>query len=531
MPQPGAVPDDAPQREIDRVKDLGRKAVQSIPAYVEICDFVMILAPCGRHINRTDRNVNTCYRTWRRRGWCLVELVSSFFCRDAKSPAMVVRSAEGNPYFVSPLNVTLNAIGHADFTCCERNHMMPDKGGTMHPIECDKFVVRRIMETMIRKKVSHLYDEVENATMARLFQVFSHWFLRGLPRSDGKVDGIEDDAVDDNDALKSFMTTLRWTTSTTTDMEWFDVENVSLLFYAAGAKKLRVVRALLKRLSALENSDERLRILNAGVRKQGYVEFGIPSDLSALGFAVFMSSPEIICALLDAGADPHLRYGAFSPLHIACVSGVVENINAWFRHLPQWDVNERDGKLGGVPVSICAKLGPLKLPALNALIDAGADDRLLAHTGGSLLNCACSNEDADPAAVRMLLGRGVDVNFHNFSWSHQTTKWRLIYNLASTLTRLRLIRSGILCDLAFEKNNTALHLAVQRGDYEIVKILLEEGHADPFIRNSMGQNALDYCDHSGPYPPIRELLLRHMRGRKRTTRGTWHGYIRWFRKP
>jgi len=53
------------------LKSEGSNAIRSIPAYVERSDFILVLVPGCHH---SDRKVPTCFRTWRRRGWCLLEL-------------------------------------------------------------------------------------------------------------------------------------------------------------------------------------------------------------------------------------------------------------------------------------------------------------------------------------------------------------------------------------------------------------------------------------------------------------------------
>lgn len=66
MPQPGAEKEDEIGKEaMATLRAEGSRAIRSIPAYVERSDFIMILVPSLYH---SDREVPTCYRTWRRRG-------------------------------------------------------------------------------------------------------------------------------------------------------------------------------------------------------------------------------------------------------------------------------------------------------------------------------------------------------------------------------------------------------------------------------------------------------------------------------
>jgi hypothetical protein len=47
-------------------------AVQSLPAYVEMCCMMLVLVPTDEHRERTEEVVDWC--SWRRRGWCRLEV-------------------------------------------------------------------------------------------------------------------------------------------------------------------------------------------------------------------------------------------------------------------------------------------------------------------------------------------------------------------------------------------------------------------------------------------------------------------------
>ena len=111
MPQPSA--EDEATFPKDQMKILtrdGKKAICSIPAYIERSDFMMILAPSATHRDRKDKSTGafarTCMRTWRRRGWCLLEFFATMFSRDKSHPILLVRSAEGTPVWISSFACT-----------------------------------------------------------------------------------------------------------------------------------------------------------------------------------------------------------------------------------------------------------------------------------------------------------------------------------------------------------------------------------------------------------------------------------------
>lgn len=64
-------------------------AIESIPAYIELCRFFLVLAPLVTH---AKTGASLCYSTWKSRGWCRVERAARFFSM-ADSRMLVVRTA------------------------------------------------------------------------------------------------------------------------------------------------------------------------------------------------------------------------------------------------------------------------------------------------------------------------------------------------------------------------------------------------------------------------------------------------------
>ena len=132
------------------------KAVKSIPAYVEKSDFVVVVAPGCLHANRRDPDTKlrtkTCYRTYRGRGWCVLELFASYLSRDKTFPTLLITSKEGTPEWISTLDTLSLAVGTSEFTCCQRNHIFGDK-----VVPCDRGITRKILEGMIEAKVQHYF--------------------------------------------------------------------------------------------------------------------------------------------------------------------------------------------------------------------------------------------------------------------------------------------------------------------------------------------------------------------------------------
>ena len=109
----------------------------------------------------------------------------------------------------------------------------------------------------------------------------------------------------------------------------------------------------------------------------------------------------------------------------------------------------------------------------------------------------------------------------NYRIHGRNTKWRIIYGLARFLTRNKLTKSGVMNAIATWSGSSALHYAVQRGDVDIVNLLLEHG-ADPSIKSDLGKSPVDYCD---AYPELRGALKRVIQQRKEGKQVTLHRRI------
>ena len=96
----------------------------------------------------------------------------------------------------------------------------------------------------------------------------------------------------------------------------------------------------------------------------------------------------------------------------------------------------------------------------------------------------------------------------NYKRKSTTLKWKGIYLVAKTLHRTGISKTGLIKFLATDCGTSALNLAASRGDVEIVNILLENG-ADPYMENDLGMNAFDICEKVGPFPRIKNVLMKN----------------------
>ena len=115
------------QEEVAKLNRDLMLALDSVSAYVERADTMMILAPSSVHTDlvdsKTGRKTYTCYRTWRRRGFCVLEFFCACLSRRSTHPVLLVRSEFDAPIWISPQESLKLAVGECEFTCCETNHL------------------------------------------------------------------------------------------------------------------------------------------------------------------------------------------------------------------------------------------------------------------------------------------------------------------------------------------------------------------------------------------------------------------------
>ena len=279
-------------------------------------------------------------------------MACSLHSREKTHPALLITSAEGTPEWVSPLEALKLAVGLCDFTCCQRNHKFGDK-----IVPCDRGITREILETLIASKVEHLF-KTDNIKLARLFHCMTQWWTRG-PSSSSQVASCT--------SLADLKHQLRWDEGLDGQditMPWVDRAGISILAYGVAVNEIKVVQEILQ----LHN-DRKSSLLAWRFPKEGVVEVGFPGHSTCLYGAMCFASPEIVAALLDAGADTEITdVMGNDSFMAACGMGRLDNVEMWCSRFKDWKIDTRNQKFGSTALNIALYMGPRKLDLVKYLV-------------------------------------------------------------------------------------------------------------------------------------------------------------------
>ena len=83
---------------------------------------MIVLVPTCEHVDRTAELCD--YSSWRRRGWCRLELMGSQLSRS-QIRVMLCNGGLAQPDLITPADIIHLLPGMGDYTCCARNHGEP----------------------------------------------------------------------------------------------------------------------------------------------------------------------------------------------------------------------------------------------------------------------------------------------------------------------------------------------------------------------------------------------------------------------
>ena len=280
-------------------------------------------------------------------------MMCSMLSREKAHPALLITSAGGTPEWVSSFEALKLAVGMCDFTCCQRNHTFPGIG----VVPCDRDITREILETMIASKVEHLY-KINQIKLARFFHCMVHWWTR-RPSPSTRVQRCE--------SLADLKHQIKWDENVDgqdTIMPWIDRQGISILGYGVILNEIHVVKEILELYESQQS-----HLLAWKLPKEGVIEVGIPGHMTVLYGAMCFASPEIVVALLDAGADANSTdIMDIDPLMAACALGRLDNARTWFTKLKHWKVDRQNAKFGTTALHVAVYMGPKKLDLVKYLV-------------------------------------------------------------------------------------------------------------------------------------------------------------------
>ena len=340
----------------DTTKQEAALAVQSIPAYVELCALFFALVP---ELSHKDSAQLVNYASWLSRGWCRAELWCRLLSNREDTSVVVVYTAV-EAEFMFPLDWQHNSIVEGNFT-----------------VEADRAEVVRLGEMAVESKIKHLQD---NGPLShyRFYAAMRTKLLR-QQHKDRDLDeflqhfrfGNLSDAVHDKSGMSAVMCAvlsgdigiLRFLAGKRADVNhrlhgmsdlgYYDTQTA--LMAATKSRQPPSMLAALVELRANVNARSRTGLPALFMcRSHGHVKMLLdiraePSDL-ALSGAAALANPETVQELLTCRCDPrNMDELELGPLHTITLGSrsngrAAETASLLLAH--QADVNARAAPKG-----------------------------------------------------------------------------------------------------------------------------------------------------------------------------------------
>ena len=257
-----------------------RNAINSIPAYIDRCEFFVVLCPPLKHAT-THSHLN--HHSWSERGWCRTEIMSRLLSVEKGSVL----------YIESPEQVTLGSAWLSTF-------LSPGDGTFTVP--SDREVVGKILREMVRKKLHSHLIKGDFPSYRFLLNQQQLWLRKcGIPSLPGLVTGDVGEASDEVERFLIQHGLIR--------VSEYDKAGWTPLCYAALGGNPEMMEALLRK-----RADP-----NQGLRKPCPTAFLFKGS-SALSICSGSGNNEGIQILLRFRANPNQPdTQGLTPLHQAAV--------------------------------------------------------------------------------------------------------------------------------------------------------------------------------------------------------------------
>ncbi|MBF2053249.1 MAG: ankyrin repeat domain-containing protein [Candidatus Sericytochromatia bacterium] len=268
--------------------------------------------------------------------------------------------------------------------------------------------------------------------------------------------------------------------------------------------------------AVLQSQDEMLEhMARNGFAVNSWLQRARPDGRSWLHvLAVLPEMAEPLQLLIRRGVPLQSRFKGQSALLLALEAGYFENVQALLEAGDQVNNAEEAGRLW-LALEKYLREDVLQKPAQRALL-ARLIQTLLRYQDGIIQSPRDQTSllarrilEGDVLAVDFLLGFGPDLEVRNAR--NQTF---LMLAIAESVPQqgvlvARLLEAGARTDIADEAGNTPLHLAVKRGQADIVRLLLPR--VERLSSNAAGQTPLDLARMQGDAELMEELRPLYIR--------------------
>ena len=415
--------------------------IHSLPAYVQLCECFLVLAPPAVHESGDLRDL----RGWYRRGWCRVELLSNALCGD--KALLVVQSA--SDISMQPSGGMIgrdwlrNPVGLADFAVDSDRELL---GPVVHRLveERKAHALRTGDKTMFRV----LHANTTRLCMGTGFEVpveaeLNRWMA---------TMGFDDEREGEGDTDARVKPT-----------------GLSPLMFAVWAGRVDLVRELIER-----GANVNVRLAASDWR------FSTIQGWSPLIVAArFHDDAELIRLLLAHRADPTIEeHGVKSTaIHIACAEGNMAAFDALFEH--DASLAAHPSVFGWSPLVAALMFGQAaalehaskRLPQQASALISGAGD--VFGSSALCLTLGLPSLIGDLPTMQAVLRAGADVNQPPGRVS--APPFRKMLRVIDFVGRWRGYSQGLGFVLAYGTRCTALHAAAFAGNLGAIALFLEHG--------------------------------------------------------
>jgi ankyrin repeat protein len=486
------------------------EAVASIPAYVERSSHFFAVVPTVKHADL--KGVECGLGSWLDRGWvsastertichftppcgqcsltstycsqCRVEMYALFLSRSEHLPVIVVKGGEAPPYMMACQACASRPPGCGTFTCCARNHRMPNPDGTWRSIPCDKEVLGPVMWRMLSSLIKFRLGD-ERLYDYRLWSALVPHVMQDLPVPD-------ESALYSPASVPDFLRIFRFKTPNEEGNK--RGSGFSPLFVAVVSGNVPVARAL------IDTHGANIHITT----HQFDTMLGFDKGSTPLHAALAVCPPqhvdEMIKLLLDAGLDPNRGTKAgVAPLHAGVWYHNLAAVKALLKHAEgklRLDAVTKLNNDTGLGLAVFASTTEM----VATLIEAGADVTQTTYGGGTKLISAVQNPAATPEMLELLCASNkINVNQR---YKPLTRKWYLIERFFECLYKSRFVsNTDFITSMAHSRGATALHFAATQGHIHLIEWLLQHGaHHSLHLRNKLGCTPIDLAHIFGPFP-------------------------------